>query len=89
MDGKTNIHRVVSDLTENIDHAVEPQIGGKDNFDNLWPLPSGENRSSGYLIKSAKTKPPGEEEITIATAHEKKKKQNKPLWLMVTRTHQR
>jgi hypothetical protein len=34
------------------DHVMERQIGGPDEVANLWPLPLGENRSSGATIKS-------------------------------------
>jgi hypothetical protein len=33
------------------DHVVERQVGGPDNFANLWPLDSGENRGSGSTIR--------------------------------------
>jgi len=34
------------------DHVMERQIGGPDAIGNLWPLPRGENRSSGATVKS-------------------------------------
>ncbi len=34
------------------DHVMERQIGGPDEVANLWPLPRGENRSSGALVKT-------------------------------------
>ncbi|MET0517504.1 MAG: hypothetical protein ABW005_01595, partial [Burkholderiaceae bacterium] len=33
------------------DHVMERQIGGPDELANLWPLPMGENRSSGATVK--------------------------------------
>lgn len=71
-----------------VDHVIELQIGGTDEFPNLWPLPSGENRSSGVLIKDAKTKVPDEGEITVDAAFEKKKEKG-GLWLMIATTRQR
>ncbi|MEY2564942.1 MAG: hypothetical protein QOH88_3135 [Verrucomicrobiota bacterium] len=72
-----------------VDHVIELQIGGTDSFPNLWPLPSGENRSSGSIIKSAETEPPGQKKMLVSAAHEKKKGKGKPLWLMITKTRQR
>jgi len=54
---------------------------------NLWPLHSGENRSSGSIIKNAKIKKPGGEDVTVADAYAKKK--GKALWLIIVSTHQR
>jgi hypothetical protein len=73
-----------------VDHVIELQIGGKDVFANLWPLPKGENRSSGSIIKHAETKEPGDKKITVQDAHDKKKKKgSQSIWLMITTTHQR
>jgi hypothetical protein len=69
-----------------IDHVVELQIGGQDVFENLWPLPYGENRSSGSIIKSAKVKGTG---TAVGDLHEEKKKKKKSLWLIITSTRQR
>jgi hypothetical protein len=72
-----------------VDHVIELQIGGADTFSNLWPLPKSENRSSGSLIKGAKTKLPGKPETTVADAWQHKQKEGKSLWLVVTSTRQR
>lgn len=74
-----------------IDHIVELQIGGQDEFGNLWPLPAGENRSSGAQIKNARTEPPGREPMRVREALERKQKDRRrgSLWLIITRTHQR
>jgi hypothetical protein len=34
------------------DHVMERQIGGPDTVANLWPLPAGENRSSGATVQN-------------------------------------
>ena len=86
---------VASESGWDIDHVVELQIGGKDEFDNMWPLPKGENRSSGSIIKNANI------EITSAkvqkplkTGLEEKKKGSKGkkpqdgLWLLIKSTRQ-
>jgi len=80
-----------SDYGWDVDHVIELQIGGKDVFANLWPLPSGENRSSGSLIKHAGTKMPGNKDIVVQDAREKKRKSKgaPSLWLLITKTHQR
>jgi hypothetical protein len=88
-----------SDYGFDIDHVLELQIGGEDKPGNLWPLPSGENRSSGSIIKNAEIK---NAEITktglkfaqgksatVADAFAAMKKKGKALWLIVTKTHQR
>jgi hypothetical protein len=73
-----------------VDHVVELQIGGRDEFSNLWPLSSGENRSSGSIIKNAETLDEAGEKITVKDAHAKRKKDGEnSLWLIVTSTHQR
>jgi hypothetical protein len=76
-----------------VDHVVELQIGGQDVISNLWPLPAGENRSSGAIIKSATVTLPGKQEMTVTKALEKrktgKKKKTESLWMMVASTRQR
>jgi hypothetical protein len=76
-----------------VDHVIELQIGGKDEFANLWPLPKGENRSSGSIIKHAATRVPGDGETKVQDAFKKKQdpknKGPKTLWLLITTTHQR
>ncbi len=69
-----------------IDHVVELQIGGQDVIENLWPLPKGENRSSGSIIKSAKVKGTN---TAVADLYAERKKKKKSLWLIITSTHQR
>lgn len=72
-----------------IDHVIELQIGGRDEFGNLWPLPAGENRSSGSIIKNAETKDDKGKTISVADAFKKMKKKGKSLWLIIVSTHQR
>ena len=63
------------------DHVMERQLGGPDAINNLWPLPMGENRSSGSTVNTmevtfAKTK------MTVHKAREKRKKK-KMLYLLI------
>jgi len=78
-----------------IDHVVELQIGGKDEFANMWPLPKGENRSSGSIIKNASVEIAGTKEtkqVQAALAEKKKGGPGKPaqqgLWLLIKSTRQ-
>lgn len=75
-----------------VDHVVELQIGGKDQWDNLWPLPAGENRSSGSIIRGAKVMlPAGQGEKAVKDALAEKKSGPKPepgLWLIIKGTRQ-
>ena len=78
-----------------IDHVVELQIGGQDQRDNMWPLPKGENRSSGSIIKAATVEiPKTKERKPVKTALEEKKKGKKGqkpqsgLWLLIRGTRQ-
>jgi hypothetical protein len=77
-----------SDL--DVDHVVELQIGGQDEFPNLWPLPAGENRSSGAKIKAAKVTTPDKKEISVQDALAKRQQdpKDKSLWMIVTSTRQ-
>lgn len=76
-----------------VDHVIELQIGGKDDFKNLWPLPKGENRSSGSIIKNATTNIPGQPNLSVQAAHQLRKGgkggKGTTLWLILTKTHQR
>jgi len=38
------------------DHVMEKQLGGPDAFDNVWPLNSGINRSSGSTVRGEITR---------------------------------
>ena len=84
---------VASESGWDIDHVVELQIGGKDEIANMWPLPKGENRSSGATIKGATIEIPAtKEQKGVKTALEEKKKGKKPqagLWLLIKSTQQR
>ncbi|WP_332878623.1 phage tail protein [Massilia sp. S19_KUP03_FR1] len=64
------------------DHVLERQLGGPDRLDNLWPLASGENRSSGAKVKSLKVKI-GEEEKKV---HQVREEAKKPIYLLVRST---
>ena len=86
---------VASESGWDVDHVVELQIGGKDEFENMWPLPKGENRSSGSIIKSATIEVPGtKEKKPVKNALEEKKKGGKGqkpqtgLWLLIKTTRQ-
>jgi hypothetical protein len=65
------------------DHVMERQLGGPDAINNLWPLPSGENRSSGSKVKSMKVEFKGEP-TTVHVA--RKKRKNKALHLLIKST---
>ena len=65
------------------DHVMERQLGGPDAIGNLWPLQSGENRSSGSTVKSMKVLFKGKP-VTVHVARQKRKK--KALHLLVKRT---
>jgi hypothetical protein len=86
---------VASESGWDVDHVVELQIGGKDEFENMWPLPKGENRSSGATIKSSTIEIPAtKEQKPVKTALDEKKKGGqgqKPqagLWLLIKSTRQ-
>jgi hypothetical protein len=57
------------------DHVMERQVGGPDAIANLWPLPSGENRSSGSTVKSMPVTFKGKK-TTVHDARQKRKKKN-------------
>jgi hypothetical protein len=84
-----------SDSGWDVDHVVELQIGGKDAYDNLWPLPKGENRSSGAIIKNASVEiPKTREQKTVKAALAEKqggkgKKKQSGLWMLIRSTFQR
>lgn len=65
------------------DHVMERQLGGPDAINNLWPLPAGENRSSGSTVKSMKVTFKGKP-VTVHVARQKRKK--KSLHLLVKST---
>lgn len=78
-----------SDEGWDIDHVVELQVGGEDKYANLWPLPLGENRSSGSIIKNAETKDGKGKTVPVIKAFETMKKKGKDLWLIIVSTRQR
>ncbi|HKY44269.1 MAG TPA: DUF4157 domain-containing protein [Pyrinomonadaceae bacterium] len=86
---------VASESGWDVDHVVELQIGGKDEYANMWPLPKGENRSSGATIKGATIEIPAtKEQKGVKSALEEKKKGGKGqkpqegLWLLIKSTRQ-
>jgi Domain of unknown function (DUF4157) len=82
---------VASESGWDVDHVVELQLGGKDESANLWPLPKGENRSSGSIIKNALIPIPGEEPKSVKAALDDKKNSTPPqsgLWLLIKSTRQ-
>lgn len=82
---------VASESGWDVDHVVELQIGGEDKPSNLWPLPKGENRSSGAIIKSSLIELPDKKtkkSVQDAFA-EKTKKGKKGLWLLIKSTRQK
>ncbi len=62
------------------DHVMERQLGGPDAINNLWPLQSGENRSSGSTVNSMKVTV-ASKALTVHEARQKRKK--KALHLLV------
>lgn len=79
---------VASESDWDIDHVVELQLGGKDEFPNLWPLPKGENRSSGSVIKNARVPIPGQKDPKPVQAALEEKKPQGGLWLLIKTTRQ-
>jgi hypothetical protein len=83
---------VASQSGWDVDHVVELQLGGKDEWANLWPLPAGENRSSGSIIKNAVIMiPKTQQQKPVKDAMEEKKKGKKPqagVWLLIKGTRQ-
>jgi Domain of unknown function (DUF4157) len=78
-----------SDQGWDVDHVLELQVGGKDEYGNLWPLPSGENRSSGSIIKNADTKDNKGKTYKVADLFADLKKKGKDLWMLIASTRQR
>lgn len=66
------------------DHVMERQIGGPDEIFNLWPLPSGENRSSGSTVKNIQVKFRGK--LTNVHDAKQKKKKQEALFLLIKST---
>jgi hypothetical protein len=66
------------------DHVIERQLGGPDDIVNLWPLPLGENRSSGAILNSMPVTFLGER-MTVhdARSMREKKKKTKALHLLI------
>ncbi|MEO8519798.1 MAG: DUF4157 domain-containing protein [Acidobacteriota bacterium] len=83
---------VASSRGLDIDHVVELQLGGKDDWTNLWPLAAGENRSSGSIIKNSSIEiPKTKQQKPVKDAMAEKKKGQKPqagLWLIIRATRQ-
>jgi hypothetical protein len=65
------------------DHVMERQLGGPDDIRNLWPLPRGENRSSGATLKGLKVHFKGQD-TTLDAAKQARKDQ--PLNLLIKST---
>lgn len=57
------------------DHVMERQLGGPDAVHNLWPLPRGENRSSGATINTMKVTFKGAG-MSVHQARDKRKKKD-------------
>jgi hypothetical protein len=66
------------------DHVMERQLGGPDEIYNLWPLKSGENRSSGSTVNTMKVLFRGKL-ITVHEARSKRKKKT-ALYLLIKST---
>lgn len=66
------------------DHVMERQLGGPDIVPNLWPLPAGENRSSGSTVKSINVTFKAKK-VTVHKAREMRKKKNE-LHLLIKST---
>jgi hypothetical protein len=67
------------------DHVMERQLGGPDAVNNLWPLPLGENRSSGSTVKSMKVIF-AKKEVTVHEARQKRKKKALHLLIKTVKT---
>jgi hypothetical protein len=65
------------------DHVLERQIGGPDELDNLWPLHSSENRSSGSIVSRISVKFKGNN-LPVHEARDKVK--NKPALFLLVRS---
>jgi hypothetical protein len=83
---------VASESGWDIDHVVELQLGGKDDWPNLWPLPANENRSSGSIIRNSTIVIPKTQQAkAVKDAMQEKKAGKKPqpgLWLLIKGTRQ-
>lgn len=67
------------------DHVVEMQIGGENELYNLWPLPKGENRSSGSLLAKLQVEGPKGGKMTLSEAYKKNKRASFKLLIQKTR----
>ncbi len=67
------------------DHVMERQLGGPDIISNLWPLPAGENRSSGSTVNSMQVTFQGKQ-MTVHEARQKRKKRSLYLLIKSVRT---
>jgi hypothetical protein len=83
---------IASESGWDVDHVLELQIGGKDDWDNMWPLPAGENRSSGSIVKNATILiPSSKQPKALKDAMQEKKTGKKPqtgLWVLIKGTRQ-
>lgn len=61
------------------DHVMERQIGGPDEIANLWPLPAGENRSSGATVKSIEVRHRG----AMTNVHVARTRRGQALYLLI------
>ena len=67
------------------DHVMERQLGGPDAINNLWPLQSGENRSSGSTLNSMKVTFQSQV-MSVHEAREKRQKKKKALFILIKST---
>jgi hypothetical protein len=66
------------------DHVVEMQLGGINDFPNLWPLSSRVNQQAGSRISS--TKLPKPDGTTISMGELKKLAATREVWLVIAQT---
>jgi hypothetical protein len=65
------------------DHVLEIQMGGKDVFENLWPLDASTNRRAGGFISRLKFDVAGK---SVAMSQLKARARKKDVWLRIVST---
>lgn len=66
------------------DHVLEMQLGGPNDYPNLWPLNEDLNRDGGNSIKNAIMKKPDGKEVKMSEV--KDVARTRPVWLFIART---
>lgn len=65
------------------DHVLEMQLGGPNDYPNLWPLNEDLNRAGGSDIKNAVLKKPDGKDIKMSEV--KATARTRPVWLFIVR----